>query len=165
MGFAQVPGRDDAILAITRFYPIFRAEAAGIDLYVARDGLAEPWEGRRVIDLPFVHRMASVSTPAGDFLVAATVCGGKAFQEDWSQPGAVVAFRIPADLTGVWEAEPILEGIHRNHGMAVATFAGVRSLLDLGDRGRVRAVAPRRDVGGRHPHPRRGRGRGSSTTR
>jgi hypothetical protein len=135
MGFAEVPRRDDALLAITRFYPIFKAEGAGIDLFVARNGLEEPWEGRRVIDLPFVHRMATVSTPVGDFLVAASVCGGKAFQEDWSRPGAVVAFRIPDDLAGVWEAEPILEGIHRNHGMAVVTFGGVRSLLIAGTEG------------------------------
>jgi hypothetical protein len=135
MGFAGVPGRDDALLAITRFYPIFRAEAAGIDLYVARDGLSEPWDGRRVIDLPFVHRMASVSTPSGDFLVAATVCGGKAFQDDWSQPGAVFAFRIPEDLAGVWQADSLLEGIHRNHGMAAATLGGVRSLLVSGTEG------------------------------
>jgi hypothetical protein len=135
MGFAALPGRDDALLAITRFYPVFEAEAAGIDLFVARNGLAEPWEGRRVIDLPFVHRMASVSTPVGDFLVAATVCGGKAFRDDWSKPGAVFAFRIPDDLAGAWEAEPILEGIHRNHGMAVTTFAGARSLLISGTEG------------------------------
>jgi hypothetical protein len=142
MGFAPIPGRDDALLAITRFYPIFKAEAAGIDLYIARDGLAEPWEGRRVIDLPFVHRMATVSTPVGDFLVAATVCGGKAFQDDWSRPGAVFACRIPADLAGVWEAEPVLEGIHRNHGMAVTTFAGVRSLLIAGTEGVIALSLP-----------------------
>ncbi len=147
MGFAEIPGRDDALLAITRFYPIFKAEAAGIDLFVARDGLSAPWEGRRVIDLPFVHRMASVSTQVGDFLVAATVCGGKAYQDDWSQPGAVFAFRIPKDLAvpedlaspedlaGVWQAEPILEGVHRNHGMAVASFGGARSLLVSGTEG------------------------------
>ena len=135
MGFAEIPKRDDALLAITRFYPIFRAEAAGIDLFVARNGLAEPWEGRRVIDLPFVHRMASVSTPAGDFLVAATVCGGKAFRDDWSQPGAVHAYQIPEDLAGVWQGEPILTGIHRNHGMAVATFGGAQSLLISGTEG------------------------------
>ncbi len=135
MGFAEIPGRDDALLAITRFYPVFRAEGAGIDLYLAPDGLSEPWDGQRVIDLPFVHRMASVSTPAGDFLVAATVCGGKAFREDWSKPGAVVAFRIPEDLTGRWRPEPILEGIHRNHGMAIATLAGARSLLISGTEG------------------------------
>lgn len=142
MGFAEVPGRDDAVLAITRFYPVFRAEAAGIDLYVARDGLAEPWDGRRIIDLPFVHRMASVSTPVGDFLVAATVCGGKAFQDDWSKPGAVYAFRIPGDLTGVWEAEPILEGIHRNHGMAVANYDGVPSVLIAGTEGVIALSLP-----------------------
>lgn len=135
MGFAEVPGRDDALLVITRFYPIFRAEAAGIDLFVARDGLNAAWEGRRIIDLPFVHRMVTVSTPEGDFLVAATVCGGKAFQDDWSKPGAVFAFRIPQDLSGAWPAEPILEGIHRNHGMAVATFEGVPSLLISGSEG------------------------------
>jgi hypothetical protein len=135
MGFAGIPGRDDAILVITRFYPIFKAEAAGVDLYVARNGLAEPWDGRRVIDLPFVHRMTSVSTAAGNYLVAATVCGGKAFQDDWSKPGTVFAYRIPDDLRGPWKAEPVLENLHRNHGMATGTFAGVPSILISGTEG------------------------------
>ena len=38
MGFAPLPGRDDAILMITEFYPIFKGEKAGINLLQAVDG-------------------------------------------------------------------------------------------------------------------------------
>ena len=135
MGFAEIPGRDDALLIITRFYPIFKAEEAGIDLFVGSNGLAEPWKGKRVIDLPFVHRMATVKTSRGDYLVAATVCDGKEFQDDWSKPGTVFAYRIPDDLDGPWIAEPILEDIHRNHGLTTGVFGGVPSLLISGTEG------------------------------
>ena len=129
MGFAELPGRDDALLIITRFYPIFKAEEAGIDLFVGSNGLAEPWKGKRVIDLPFVHRMATVKTSRGDYLVAATVCGGKEFQDDWSKPGTVFAYPIPDDPSGPWVAQPILENVHKNHGLTTGLFGGVASLL------------------------------------
>lgn len=129
MGFAAVPGRDDALFVITGFYPIFEATAAGIHLYRAVDGLAVPWKGERVVDLPYVHRIASVATPLGDYLIAATVCGGKEFRDDWSKPGAVYVYPIPRGLDGPWDAHTVLDGVHRNHGLGLGRVAGVRSLL------------------------------------
>lgn len=46
MGFAPVPGRDDMLFIITGFYPVFKAEAAGIHLYRARRRTCEAM-GRR----------------------------------------------------------------------------------------------------------------------
>jgi hypothetical protein len=147
MGFAAVPGRDDAFFAITRFYPIFQADEAGIDLFRSRDGLATPWAGERTVDLPFVHRIASVSTREGDYLLAATVCGGKDSRDDWSRPGAVYAYRIPDDLGGPWEARTILRGIHKNHGMNLGAIAGTRSLLISGEEGLFAVALPESTTG------------------
>lgn len=131
MGFAAIPGRDDALLMITEFYPVFKSEHAGIHLYTAKNGFAEPWEGKRVIDLPYVHRIASV----GGFLIASTVCSGKDYQEDWSQPGTVYVAAIPEDLEGGWQLKPVMEGIHRNHGMSVGTYKNRETIFITGTEG------------------------------
>lgn len=119
MGFASYPGRDDALLAITSFFPVFKAEGAGIDLYQAVDGFNAPWHRQRVLDLPFVHRFCTVGNGEVDYLVAATICGGKDDRDDWSKAGAVYAVEVPGSESGDWRPAPILEGIHRNHGMLV----------------------------------------------
>jgi len=135
MGFAEVPGRDDALFVITGFYPIFRAESAGIHLYRAVDGLARPWSGERIVELPFVHRILTVSGGGRDYLIAATVCGGKENADDWSRPGTVFAYEIGAGLAGPWEARPDLESIHRNHGLWTGIVDGVASVLVSGTEG------------------------------
>ena len=109
MGFAPMPGRSDEVLMITEFYPIFRSETAGIHLYRATDEFVGPWSGKRVIDLPFVHRIATVSVAGHGYLVAATVCGGKDFQDDWSKPGKVYVARIPDEQDGKWIVTPVME--------------------------------------------------------
>lgn len=124
MGFAMVPGRSDAMFMITKFYPIFKSEEAGVHLYQATDGLDTPWTGQRIIDLPFVHRISVVGNGMENFLVAASVCEGKDFQDDWSKPGAVYVAKIQDGLASPWELKPILEGIHQNHGMQVREHEG-----------------------------------------
>jgi hypothetical protein len=142
MGFAAVPGRDDALFVITGFYPVFEATTAGIHLYQATDGLSQPWRGERVIELPYVHRIGSVATPIGDYLLGATVCGGKEYRDDWSKPGAVHAYPIPVGLDGPWEPQTILEGIHRNHGLGFGRVDGVDSLLISGTEGLFALALP-----------------------
>ena len=134
MGFAQVPGRDDGFYMITGFYPIFRAERAGIRLMSAVDRFNEPWTGELLVDLPFVHRIGSALTAKGDFLIAATICGGKDHRDDWSRPGSVLAFPIHAD-SSLGNPDTILDSIHRNHGMGFAKCRGVESLFIAGDEG------------------------------
>ena len=135
MGFAPFPGRDDAVVLITKFYPIFKAEEAGLHVYTAERGLETPWKGRRVLDLPFVHRIATVTGESSSYLVAATVCGGKDYQDDWSRPGTVYAAVFPNNPEDEWETEIIHEGIHRNHGMGVAAKNGGDRVFVSGDEG------------------------------
>jgi len=142
MGFAMVPGRPDAMFMITKFYPIFQSEEAGVHLYQASDGLNTPWTGQRIIDLPFVHRISVVGNGTEHYLVAASVCEGKAFQDDWSRPGAVYVARIQNDLGGPWEPVPILEGIHQNHGMQVREFEGKLCVYVTAAEGVFRLEAP-----------------------
>ncbi|MBT3272630.1 MAG: hypothetical protein HN368_05715 [Spirochaetales bacterium] len=141
MGFAEVPNRDDAMLMITGFYPIFKAETAGIHLFISIDGFNIPWRGFRVLDLPFVHRIAGISRGSESFLIAATVCGGKDFQDDWSKPGAVYAAQFPGSIAGPWEAQKIFDGIHRNHGMSTGQYQGIESAFVSADEG-IFAISP-----------------------
>lgn len=143
MGFAPLPGRDDAILMITEFYPIFKAKKSGIHLFQAVDGLNQPWQGKRIIDLPFVHRMCVVGNGTDHFLVAASVCGGKDFQDDWSRPGKTYVAQVPDNIEGPWKLEPVMEGIHRNHGMQVGSFAGQACVFIAGDEGLFALHIPR----------------------
>lgn len=142
MGFAMVPGRPDALFMITRFYPIFKSEQAGVHLYQASDGLNTPWAGQRIIDLPFVHRISVVGNGMDNYLVAASVCEGKDFQDDWSKPGAVYAAKIQDDLAGPWKLVPILEGIHQNHGMQVRSFQGKPCVYVAATEGVFRLAVP-----------------------
>jgi hypothetical protein len=135
MGFAPVPGHDDAFLMITEFYPIFKSEKAGINLFRAIDGFNEPWQGKRIIDLPFVHRICVVGNGTDNYLVAAAVCGGKDFQDDWSRPGVTYAAKVPEDIDGPWELVPVMDPIHRNHGMQVGSHGGKPCVFITGDEG------------------------------
>jgi hypothetical protein len=135
MGSVPYPGHEEMLLMVTRFLPVFDADHAGIDLCRAVDGFNAPWEQHRVVGLPFVHRIASVEKPGGSVLIAATVCGGKEYRDDWSKPGAVYAIPIPEDPRGPWEAAVVIDGLHRNHGLTRATLDGEDSLVVTADEG------------------------------
>ncbi|MAG13824.1 MAG: hypothetical protein CMN78_04435 [Spirochaetales bacterium] len=143
MGFAPLPDREDALLMITEFYPIFKSEKAGIHVYEAESGFDAPWKGRRIIDLPFVHRIAVVKGAGISYLVAATICGGKEYQDDWSKPGAVYVSEVPAVVEGGWSTEPILDGIHKNHGMSVSLIGGEECIYVTGTEGLFALIKPK----------------------
>lgn len=130
-----IPRREKAFVAIQEFFPIFQSEQAGIVYVEGGETIAEPWCVTRVIDLPFVHRIGIVPVGSIPFIVAASLCGGKAFQDDWSQPGAVYAGPIPDDPSDKWSLEPILEGISKNHGMHMTVVDGKSVVMVSGKEG------------------------------
>ncbi len=133
MGFTPFPGRDDAVFMSTGLFPVFKGETGGIHLL--RQGSAGNWHNMRIADLPFVHRIASVTAEDNAYLLAATVCGGKENRDDWSRPGTVYAAKIPADPDDEWQFVPILEGIRKNHGMAYGNVNGSPCILICGAEG------------------------------
>jgi hypothetical protein len=146
MGFAPYPGRDDVLFLISGFFPIFDAEGAGIDLLAWAAGPEARWSEQRIIDLPFVHRICTISDDQHRWLVAATICGGKSSRDDWSRPGTVYVVPIPDDPTAPWELRPVLEGIHRNHGMTVGTYQSGRCVYISGDEGVFALLPPGRSA-------------------
>ncbi len=135
MSLMPVPGREKAFVTIQGFFPIFQSEHAGIVYAEGGEAIAEPWRATRVVDLPFVHRIGIVHVGPTPFLVAASLCGGKAFQDDWSQPGAVYAGAIPEGLSDKWFLEPILRGISKNHGMHVTIMDNKAVVMVSGKEG------------------------------
>ena len=147
MDIVPWPGADRPVfVAIEAFFPIFQSTGAGLAALQPGADIREPWARRRVLDLPYVHRLTRVARDGRQWAVAATLCAGKAHQEDWSQPGAVYA--IPADRPdGEWPApgEPILDGLTHNHGMFTHDSPAGSSVFVSADEGVFR-VTP--DAGG-----------------
>ena len=142
MNLVPVPGHG-AILAIQEFFPVFRSERAGIVWAEPGSDPETPWRVRRVLDLPFVHRIATLETGDGTYLLAATLCGCKSFQNDWSSPGGVYASRLPASPDGEWKLERVLDGVHKNHGLHVTTLDGRKAVLISGEEGLFALYGPK----------------------
>jgi hypothetical protein len=87
-------------------------------------------ESVRVLDLPFAHRIGLVARGEARYLLAANLASDKKDAADWSKSGAVYAASLDGAVGGgLLTAQPILEGIHKNHGFLLADFEGRRSLL------------------------------------
>jgi hypothetical protein len=92
------------------------------------------WAAVRIIGLPFAHRIDFVSRGGRRFLVAASLATDKQDPSDWSQPGCL--FVCPTSpQSETWTLTPVLEGIHRNHGLLVTRFHGRQSILASGTEG------------------------------
>ena len=122
------------ILAIMEFFPVFQSEGAGVFLLKPLKDPSLPWTAERLLDLPFAHRIEVVRVGSGSVLVAATLCGGKDFRDDWSKPGSVYVGTVPQAGTE-WDATVVLDGITKNHGMSLATFQDSPAVLVSGEQG------------------------------
>ena len=118
MTIAQVPGRDDQLLATSEFFsPNYGADTAGIVSYTrAADGT---WSAHRICDLPYVHRFGLLTGADGQlWLIACTIKGAcRQIKNDWLTPGAVYVAKLGGNL----EAETVelteLSGCQlQNHG-------------------------------------------------
>jgi hypothetical protein len=89
----------------------------------------------KVIGLPFAHRIDLVDRGGTRYLIAATLAADKSEPSDWSRPGTLYASRVPRRAGEAWNFVPVLEGIHRNHGLLVSRFMGRRSVLVSGTEG------------------------------
>ena len=89
----------------------------------------------KLIGLPFAHRIDLVDRGGTRYMIAATLAADKSEPSDWSRPGTLYASRVPRQTGEVWNLVPVLEGIHRNHGLLVSPFMGRRSVLVSGTEG------------------------------
>jgi len=135
MSLIPIQERNSSFLAIQGFFPIFQAENTSIVYVQPPEVVSNPWKVKKVIDLPFVHRIDIVKVDGSPFLVASTLCGGKEFKDDWSKPGTVYAGQIPEASNTGWSIIPILEGVSKNHGLHVKKLQGRQVILVSGAEG------------------------------
>lgn len=124
MNLVPIEEKDGAFLAIERFYPVFRSEEAQIVKGRLRFENGElSCRKSKVCDLPFAHRIGLIGRPGSRSLVACTLCGGKAFQEDWSVPGGAYVGDAGREL------RQVLGGLTKNHGLFVRNGTGRDAVL------------------------------------
>ena len=119
MNVIQIPGKEQ-LLAIVRFYPVFQSrEAAVCLLEPASEDYMMPWNIRKVISLPFCHRIGIVENQNGVFVLGGQLCRDKDFQEDWSKPGALWMARVPDNPKEEWKLTKLFDGLTKNHGLFI----------------------------------------------
>ena len=123
------------LLAIQEFFPIYESKNSGIVLAQVDSCPSKPWRVRRVLDLPFVHRIGVVDVGNTPYVVASTLCEGKSYVEDWSSSGNIYAGPVPSDVEGDWQVEKILEGITKNHGLHIGKLDDRSVVLVCGQEG------------------------------
>jgi hypothetical protein len=123
--------RPDTLFAIMGCFVGYKFQTGGVYRISPDPGSA----AERIIDLPFAHRIDFVNRGGTRFLIAATLAADKRDAADWSRPGSLYASRVPRAPGESWELTPVLEGIHRNHGLLAARFMGRRSVLVSGTEG------------------------------
>jgi hypothetical protein len=131
MALAADNERPDELFAIMGCFVGYKFQTGG----VYRIGPEPENAAEKIIDLPFAHRIDFVDRGGSRFLIAATLAADKSDPADWSKPGCLYAARVPRAAGESWELAPVLEGLHRNHGLLVARFMGRRSVLVSGSEG------------------------------
>ena len=138
MTMAQLPGSDDSFMMTQRFYSPNDSKEAS--LVIARRAPGGAWDFETFAALPHVHRFGFVQGRDGAWwLVAATLCSGRDFKDDWSHPGKVYACRWPAAGDAL---APVLEGLTRNHGYCRTQLEGEECVVVASDSGVHRLVPP-----------------------
>ena len=119
MNVIQIPG-EDRLLAITKFYPVFRSRDAAICVLTPGEGgYMAPWHIEEVLQLPFVHRIGIFESDEGLFLMACQLCHDKDYEDDWSQPGALWTAPVPKAGEGGWKLTRLFDGLTKNHGLYI----------------------------------------------
>jgi hypothetical protein len=149
IGVSENPGGFMAIIPTDSFggpglltaeglHPNFITKDAGISLYSPENGWSGPWNRRRLVDLPYIHRMALVRAGGRRSLIAATLCGAKEHIDDWSRPGAVYEVVLPEKQRGsssISSPVTLLDGVTKNHGMYVKSVGSGECVYISGEEG------------------------------
>ncbi len=120
------------LYAIMGCFPGYRFQTGAL-WRISRE--AARWTPSEIADLPFAHRIDFVTRGGTRYLLAASLAADKADPADWSTPGRLYACVVPRHPGENWELVPVLEGIHRNHGLLVTSFRGRPSVLVSGTEG------------------------------
>lgn len=121
MNVIQIPG-EEKLLAITKFYPVFKSKEAEICLLEPTEkGYLSPWKKTTVLHVPYVHRIGCFENRKGEkFLFVSVLCRDKDYVDDWSKPGACYVCKI-----GEWKLTKLVDGLLKNHGLWIGGKSNV----------------------------------------
>lgn len=89
----------------------------------------------KIIDLPFAHRMQIFESQGRRTLFVANLAASKDNPTDWSRPGGVYSVPLNNPQQTQWPMTPILENLHKNHGIFLGPFDGKETLWVSGQEG------------------------------
>lgn len=119
-------GRADLAVA-SGFNPGIRAGDAYLHWLRQPEDPEADWEGFPVAPVPFLHRIAwaDVDGDGRRELVAAAIRGPEGGPGDWSDPGWLGFYRVPADpRADPWPLTVVDAHLHVNHGLSLADLDG-----------------------------------------
>jgi hypothetical protein len=126
MSLVSDPERGGELYAVMGCFLGYKFQGGGIYWTRAREGEST---AMRVVDLPFAHRLGIVRRGAARYLLAANLAADKKDAADWSRPGGVYAAELDGKADTPLQLQPVLTGIHRNHGFLLAELEGAPALL------------------------------------
>ena len=139
MNIIPLPDRNGEFLCIQKFYPVFKSEDAVVVWGYIENGT---YKCKEVQPLPFVHRIELVSVADEDYLICASLCRTKDYQDDWSYPGSVYVGKIDYANRQILDFHVIYTGITQNHGLTKLGQKGENGILISGKNGVNRLVPP-----------------------
>ncbi len=105
MTMVQVPGTDGQFLATHKFYsPNDSKEAKLVVVTPIEDGT---WNVQTLVHLPHVQRFDIITRDGESYIIAATLCSGRDFKDDWSYKGKMHVAKLPSDLSQYHEGNQL----------------------------------------------------------
>lgn len=130
---------DGTFLAVQNFFPGFDAKQAHL-VKAKPDG--EGWRVEPFMDTPYLHRFDVIHRQGRRFLVTCTLCGSKAFRDDWSAPGQVCVGELVNGTQSPARMESLIPALTKNHGFWHGTHGGREVLLIAGMEGLYEVAVP-----------------------
>lgn len=127
MSLVPDPERSGELYAVMGCFLGYKFQGGGV--YWTRAAREGESAAVRVLDLPFAHRLGIVRRGAARYLLAANLAADKKDAADWSRPGGVHAAVLDGKADTPLQLQPVLAGIHRNHGFLLAELEGAPTLL------------------------------------
>ncbi len=132
MGFVPVNGNPDIFYSIQGLYPGFNGLEAGV--YLSRKS-GSSWTTRKVMDLPFAHRVDTVGRGGRNYVIAVSCSRHKENPADWSKAGDVYVAEILNEEGDIDTPVLINDVVFRNHGMLKTRENGMDMLYISGAEG------------------------------
>ena len=140
MSIVPVPGAANEFIATQRFLPGFSAQESRI--VHARVDERNEWTVTPIMTIPFLHRFDLFHVGSDIHFVGGVLCGSKAYKEDWSDPGKLVAGVLHDDVTKPFELTDIRTGITKHHGFCATTWNDKKAFIVTGVEGAFVAYPP-----------------------